>query len=65
MFGSEENNIYNDIGSGLTYVGDDLGRGVGDVGEGIGIENMGDGEGEDQISDFSIFDRLFEINDDQ
>ena len=42
MFGSEENNIFNDIGSGLTYVGDDLGRGVGDVGEEIGIENIAD-----------------------
>ena len=42
MFGSEENNIFNEIGSGLTYVGDDLGRGVGYVVEGIGMENMAD-----------------------
>ena len=40
FFGSDENNLFNDIGNGLTSVGDDIGRGVGDVGEGI----AGDGE---------------------
>ena len=37
---SDENNVFNDIENGLTCVGDDIGKGVGDVGEGI----VGDGE---------------------
>ena len=37
---SDENNVFNDIENGLTSVGDDIGKGVGDVGEGI----VGDGE---------------------
>ena len=38
FFGSDENNLFNDIGNGLTSVGDDIGRGVGDVGEGIAVD---------------------------